>query len=172
MNLWKDIPTFPSHGDDRVNSVIEISKDTNTKYEYDIELGVIKFERCLISAMRYPCNYGFIPQTLGDDGDPLDIIVSLNESLIPGTVITGRVLGALNMNDKGKKDYKILVAPDFIHSRIASLSDLDPLYLDVIADFFSHYKNVTKSDVKVYGWLDKSTAVQIIQESRQAYVTM
>ena len=147
MNLWRDINVFDSSGD--LNSVVEISKDTNVKYEYDIDLGVFKLERCLISAMRYPCNYGFIPRTMGADGDPLDIIIYSGVPLVTGCVVSGRVIGALDMEDKDQKDYKILIVPSFNSHKIKKLEDLEENYLDIIRDFFSYYKNVTKRRIKI-----------------------
>ncbi len=163
MNLWNDLETFTPFGE--ALSVIEISKDTNVKYEYNIDEGVFVLERCLISAMRYPCNYGFLPQTLGDDDDPLDVIIYSGVPLNMGCVVNGKVLGALDMEDKGKKDYKILIVPSFNREKITSLQDIEEEYLAVIADFFSHYKNVSGSRVKVNGWIGADETLKIINDS-------
>lgn len=163
MNLWRDIDPITPEGE--INSVIEISKDTNVKYEYDHNLGVFKLDRCLISAMRYPCNYGFIPKTIGDDGDPLDVIIYSGVPLIAGCVVTGRILGALDMEDKGHKDYKILIIPSFNSRRINKLEELEENYLEIIKDFFSYYKNVTGSKVKINNWLGVEETLQIIRKS-------
>ena len=173
MNLWKSIPPF-NHSDnpfsqEEVNCVIEIPKDTNVKYEYDVALGVFKLDRCLISAMRYPCNYGFVPQTIGDDGDPLDVVVYSGAPLNTGTLVTGHGLGCLDMEDKGKKDYKILVVPSFNSRKLGGLADLEENYLDIVEDFFSHYKNVSGSKVVIKGWLDKAETSNIIKAAHLAY---
>lgn len=173
MNLWKEIPTFNGSGnpfsEEEVNCIIEISKDTNVKYEYDTNFGVFKLDRCLISAMRYPCNYGFIPRTLGDDGDPLDIVIYSGVPLNMGTLVSGKVLGALDMDDKGKRDCKILVVPSFNSKKINSLQDLEEDYLEIIKDFFSHYKNITGSKMLIKNWLNKQQARDVILEACQNY---
>lgn len=168
MNLWNSIPTFNTISNPfslaEVNCVIEITKDTNVKYEYDTALGVFKLDRCLISAMRYPCNYGFIPQTVGDDGDPLDVIIYSGAPLMTGTLVSGNVIGALDMEDKGKKDYKILVVPSFNSHKITSLASLEENYLEIVKDFFSHYKNVSQSKVVVKDWIGRESALEIVRQ--------
>ncbi len=167
MNLWNGIPTFNRQGE--INAVIEITKDTNVKYEYDIELGAFRLDRCLISAMRYPCNYGFLPRTIGDDGDPLDVIIYSGAPLVTVCIVSGEVLGALDMEDKGKKDYKILIVPSFNAHKVKQLSDIEENYLDVVKDFFNHYKNVTKSKVSVNGWIGSEETMELIEKSRVSF---
>lgn len=173
MNLWKSIPPFNNPKNpfvlQEVNCVVEIPKDTNVKYEYDVEFGVFRLDRCLISAMRYPCNYGFIPQTLGDDGDPLDAIIYSGAPLNTGTLITGQLICALDMEDKGRKDYKMLVVPSFNAHKIKTAENLEENYLEIVKDFFSHYKNVSGSKVVVREWLDKEQARAILKESHEKY---
>ena len=106
----------------QVNCVIEIPKGKNTKYEYDEELGVFKLTRCLISSLNYPINYGFIPQTIAQDDDPLDVLVYNHDPLDVGTVAECRVIGVLDFVDNGEIDNKILAVPK--HAPIKKYSKL------------------------------------------------
>ena len=129
-----------------INCVVEIPKDTNVKYEYDPDLDIFKVDRCLISAMRHPVNYGFVPQTKADDGDPLDIIIYSRFSFVTGSVSECKVIGGLDMTEDGKKDYKIIGVPTFIES-VNHIKDLKDDWLEVSRDFFKNYKNVEKKKV-------------------------
>ena len=113
----------------RVNAVIEIPKDSVNKYEYDKQLHVFKLDRTLFSPVHYPGDYGFIPCTLGQDGDPLDVLVLVEAPSFPGCLIEVRPIGVLQMVDQGKKDEKIL-----------AVAESDPLYTDVndYSQVFSH----------------------------------
>lgn len=148
-----------------VNAVIEIPKGTSAKYEYDPELQLFRLDRCLLSAMTYPANYGFIPGTLGDDHDPLDIIVYNNTPIDRATLVECVVLGCLDMTDDGEKDYKILAAPISHSKKYTDIQHIDQDWLNVAANFFAHYKDLTHKHVVVDGWLDKSQAQDIIINS-------
>lgn len=165
MNFYK----VPIHQDspNYVNAVIEISKGTNAKYEYCPDLNMFKLDRCLASAMMYPANYGFIPRTLAADGDALDVIVYNNTPVMPGCLVECKVIGALDMIDEGSLDYKIVCVP-VGHSKcdiINDLSDIDPLFLKIAANFFKHYKDLNGKCVTVNGWLPVETAKKVVQES-------
>lgn len=147
-----------------VNCVVEIPKDTNVKYEYDPNNNIFKVDRCLISAMRYPVNYGFIPQTLADDGDPLDIIIYSRFSFTTGCVSECKIIGGLDMTENGKKDYKIIGVPTFIES-VNHIKDLKDDWLEVTRDFFKNYKNVEKKKVTVGKWFTANKAKQIVKKS-------
>ena len=147
-----------------INCVVEIPKDTNVKYEYDPDLDIFKVDRCLISAMRYPVNYGFVPQTKADDGDPLDIIIYSRFSFVTGSVSECKVIGGLDMTEDGKKDYKIIGVPTFIES-VNHIKDLKDDWLEVSRDFFKNYKNVEKKKVTVGKWFTANKAKQIIKKS-------
>ena len=147
-----------------INCVVEIPKDTNVKYEYDPDLDIFKVDRCLISAMRYPVNYGFVPQTKADDGDPLDIIIYSRFSFVTGSVSECKVIGGLDMTEDGKKDYKIIGVPTFIES-VNHIKDLKDDWLEVSRDFFKNYKNVEKKKVIVGKWFTANKAKQIIKKS-------
>ena len=136
---------------DVLNCVVEIPKDTNVKYEYDPDLNIFRVDRCLISAMRYPVNYGFVPRTKADDGDPLDIIIYSRSSFANGSVSECKIIGGLDMDEDGKKDYKIIGVPTFIES-VNHIKDLKDDWLEVTRDFFKNYKNVERKRVTVGKW--------------------
>ena len=149
-----------------VNAVIEIEKGSSVKYEYDGGLGVFRYDRSLDSAMVYPSNYGSIPSTLCDDGDPLDVLVISERAIDKGTVVECRVLGVLDMDDDGDKDYKVLAVPISTRKRFRNLNDVDALFLRICKNFFSHYKDLDNKVVNVHNWLQKEDAWRIIEDSK------
>lgn len=154
----------------QVNVIIEISKDTNTKYEYDIDNGLLVLDRCLISSMRYPVNYGFIPQTIGDDDDPLDVLVYSSEPMQPGCVVTDcRIIGGLDMRDSGVKDYKLLAIPNWNTADISCIDDIPETFLRITRDFFKHYKNLQDKKVIARDWFDVKRAHRIIKRGTKLY---
>lgn len=165
MNLYQ----LPTHKKSPriVNAVIEIEEGSKNKYEYDGNMGVFMYDRCLTSAMVYPASYGFIPNTLCDDGDPLDIMVISPEPIKRATVVESKVLGVLDMEDEGAKDYKIIAVPNFYTRKYFGLKDLEDSFLQISKNFFAHYKDLsTNGDrVKVLDWHDKELAFKIIEES-------
>ena len=163
VNLY-NIPTHPD-SPDIVNAVVEITKGTNTKYEYDHTLGAFRLDRCLHSAMVYPANYGFIPNTLASDGDPLDILIYTRVPIERETVVECNVLGMLDMRDDGCKDYKVIGLPTFTSSEITDLCDVKERFLEVTLDFFENYKKLSGGNVEIHGWYDKKDTMDIIQEN-------
>lgn len=165
MNLYK----LPIHEKSPriVNAVIEIEEGSKNKYEYDGDLGVFMYDRCLNSAMVYPASYGFVPNTLCEDGDPLDIMVISPEPIKRATVVEAKVLGVLDMEDEGAKDYKIISVPNFYTRKYFGLKDVEGSFLEISKNFFAHYKDLSMSRdrVKVFDWHDKDFAYQIIKES-------
>ena len=155
-----------------VNAVIEIPKDSNAKYEYNPELNMFVLDRCLISSMRYPASYGFIPQTLSDDGDPLDILVYNTVPILTGTLVECRIVGGLLTIDNGVVDYKVLGIPMYNPNKYEDITDIDEVFLDVTADFFTHYKNNSKKSkpVVVEQWTNKENTMKIITEKHSAYI--
>lgn len=167
MNLYQ----LPLHKQSPkvVNAVVEIPKGTSAKYEYCPE-GYFKYDRSLTSAMVYPASYGFIPNTLADDGDPLDVLVYNAVPIERGVVVECNVIGVLDMEDEGStvgmhKDYKILGVPTSHVRSYKSLSDIDRLFLDISKNFFLHYKELNKKEVKVFDWHEKEKAFEIITQS-------
>ena len=123
LNLF-NIPTH-AKSPRIVNAVIEIEKGSSVKYEYDENLCAFRYDRSLDSAMVYPANYGSIPGTLCDDGDPLDILVITQRPIDKGTVVESKVLGVLDMDDDGEKDYKVLAVPISTIRRFRNLNDVE-----------------------------------------------
>lgn len=146
-----------------VNAVVEIPKGTSAKYEYHPD-GYFFYDRSLSSSMVYPASYGFIPQTLGEDGDALDILVYNATPIERGTVVECKVIGVLDMEDEGEKDYKILGVPTSHVRRYNTLSNVDDLFLDITKNFFLHYKDLNNKKVSVYDWHEKDKAHKIIME--------
>lgn len=161
MNLY-DIPMH-LHAPDKLYAVIEIPKGSSAKYEYCPEIEQFKLDRCLNSAMVYTSNYGFIPGTKADDGDPLDILVYNNTPIDRGTIVECNVVGVLDMTDQGKKDYKILAAPvSHVKRYRCVFRDIDPMFLKVTRNFFKHYKDLERKKVRVGEWMDNDVAKHII----------
>jgi len=138
MNLWHDLK---SGSKDKLSVVIEIPKLSRIKYELDKESGLIKVDRVLYSPMHYPANYGFVPKTLWDDGDPLDVLVLSHEPFVPGSLIDARPIGVLDMTDDGEGDAKILAVPsrDPRFNGMKNISDIEPHILEEIQHFFRVY---------------------------------
>lgn len=154
-----------------VNVVIEVPIGGEPiKYEMDKESGALIVDRFLYTAMRYPGNYGFIPHTLSEDGDPCDVIVANTRAIIPGAVMSCRVVGVLLMEDEAGGDEKIIAVPSTKltrrYEKVQNYSDLPDITLQQIEHFFSHYKDLEKEKwVRVLGWGDAEKAFQIITES-------
>lgn len=150
-----------------VNSIIEIEEGSRNKYEFDKNLNAFVFDRILRSAMVYPCNYGFIPNTMADDGDALDVLIYSPEPIKRATLVESRVIGCLDMEDGGFKDYKIFAVPSFFREDFSILKHLDPDILDIFENFFLRYKDLShsKSHVSLKGWLSKEETFKIINES-------
>lgn len=134
MNLY-NISRHPE-SPQKVYGVVEIPKDTNVKYEYRPDLEAFIYDRSLISAMVYPANYGFIPSTKAEDGDALDLLVYNNTPIERGTIVECRVIGVLDMEDDGEKDYKILGTPISHVRKYKGLSDIDPQFLKNMSKLF------------------------------------
>jgi inorganic pyrophosphatase len=149
---------------DNVNVIIEIpTHGEPVKYEVDKNTGAMFVDRFLATAMRYPCNYGYIPQTLSADGDPVDVLVLTPRPLISGSVIRCRPVGVLEMEDEAGDDAKLLAVPidklTGIYRNVASFRDLNRETLEQIAHFFEHYKDLEKGKwVRVAGWADVDKA--------------
>jgi len=137
-----------------VYSLIEVSQHCNIKYEYNVEFDLIEFDRKLSGSMRYPGNYGMIPNTLAEDGDPVDVIM-LDEGaeIKPNTLVKLKTLGLLEMVDDGEIDYKILCV-SHNNQNFKSLEDVSQQELSAIQDFFKNYKNLDNKKVKIGLWKD------------------
>lgn len=167
MDLTK-IPAQPKPG--LLNVLIEIPAGSKNKYEFDKDLNAFALDRVLFSSVQYPYDYGFVPNTLADDGDPLDGMVLMDQPTFPGCVITARPIGMLEMIDGGDRDEKILCVPveDPRYSDVKSLSDVAQHRLDEIAEFFRTYKNLEKKVTEILGWKDIDAVMPVVQKSVEA----
>ena len=168
VNLWHDIDRKK---EEEFQAVLEISKGSRVKYEVDKETGLLKFDRVLYTPMHYSANYGFVPQTLWEDGDPLDVLVLSEESLIPGCIVKCRPLGVLDMVDDGEGDAKILAVPvkDPRFEHLKDINDVAPHTLEEMREFFRVYKNLQKKEVEVGEWYNKQRAVEDVKKSFELY---
>jgi inorganic pyrophosphatase len=156
-----------------VEVMIEIPKGSRNKYEYDKLKGVIRFDRMLFSAVHYPSDYGFIVDTLAQDGDPLDALVLVWEPTFPGCLIEARPVGLFNMWDEKGRDEKILCVPvnDPLWNYIKSLGDAPPHLLKEIEHFFTVYKDLEEKKTGVEGWVhDMAETMRVIGEAQVRYV--
>jgi inorganic pyrophosphatase len=162
------IPAQPKPG--LLNVLIEIAGGSKNKYEFDKDLNAFALDRVLFSSVQYPYDYGFVPNTLADDGDPLDGIVLMDEPTFPGCVITARPVGMLEMIDGGDRDEKILCVPDKDprYAAVKSLADIAPHRLDEIAEFFRSYKNLEKKVTEILGWKDVEHVTPLVEKCVKA----
>lgn len=162
------IPAQPKLG--VINVLIEIAAGSKNKYEFDKDLQAFALDRVLYSSVQYPYDYGFVPNTLADDGDPLDGMVMIDEPTFPGCVIASRPIGMLEMIDGGDRDEKILCVPDNDprFDQVKSLKDVAPHRLDEIAEFFKTYKNLQKKAVQILGWQDVDKVQALVDECIRA----
>ncbi len=154
-----------------VNAVIEIPKGSSNKYEYDKEMNVFILDRTLYSPVHYPGAYGFIPRTLSEDGDPLDVVVIVEGDTFPGCLIEVRPLGVLVMRDDKGLDHKILAVPtkDPRMRDVHGLQHLPSHYLAEVDYFFNIYKDLEGKKSDTYGWEDRLVAHKVINECVQRY---
>jgi inorganic pyrophosphatase len=155
-----------------VRVVIEIPRGSANKYEYDRELDIFRLDRALYSPMHYPGDYGFIPGTLAQDGDPLDMLVLVDEPSFTGCLMEARPVGVLNMVDQMQPDQKILAVPNR-NPRFDSIHTVDQVFPHVIREieyFFSIYKELQGVKTKMEGWAGPPEARKVIAESRKAYL--
>ena len=154
-----------------VDAIIEIPLGSKNKFEIDEKTHKVRLDRVLYSAMNYPAEYGYIENTLSDDGDPLDILVISNAATYPGCIVRARILGYLKMIDNGMGDYKLIsvvdVDPRF--NEIQDLSDLSQFRLDEIKDFFKSYKKLQRIPVEVEEYHSKEEAIEILEYCIKKY---
>jgi inorganic pyrophosphatase len=173
MNLDRVSPGADVPND--INVIIEIPAHSDpVKYEVDKETGAMFVDRFMSTAMFYPCNYGYVPHTLSDDGDPVDVLVVTPHPLISGSVVRCRPVGVLKMTDESGDDAKVLAVPvDKLYpgySHVKGTEDISPLLLDQIAHFFEHYKDLDEGKwVRVDGWAGVEEAKQEIISSIEMY---
>jgi inorganic pyrophosphatase len=163
------IPPQPKPG--IINVLIEIPGGSKNKYEFDKDMNAFALDRVLFASVTYPYDYGFVPNTLADDGDPLDGMVMMDEPTFPGCVIAARPIGMLLMIDGGDRDEKILCVPaeDPRYNEVKSLKDIAPHRLEEIAEFFRTYKNLEKKVTEIQGWKDVDAVTPLVEECIKAY---
>lgn len=146
--------------------LIEIPRGSRNKYEYDFEKKRIRFDRVLYSAMFYPADYGFIPETLALDGDPLDVLVLFTEPSVPGCLVEVKPIAVFKMADDKGPDEKIICVPvaDPIMNKLNDLSDINSHSVKEIEHFFAVYKDLENKSVDVQGWADARVAKEMIEE--------
>ncbi|MFV1983330.1 MAG: inorganic diphosphatase [Thiohalomonadales bacterium] len=159
----------------KVNVIIEIPSHSDpVKYEVDKETGAMFVDRFMNTAMHYPCNYGYIPHTLSEDGDPVDVLVITPTPLISGSVISCRIVGILGMEDEAGPDAKLIAVPDDklckLYRKVLEPEDLPELLLQQISHFFEHYKDLEEGKwVKISGWKGTEIAYQEILNSIERF---
>lgn len=172
MNI-KNIPTGKNPPEE-VNVFVEIPQGVSVKYELDKDSGAIFVDRFLFTEMNYPFNYGFVPNTLAGDGDPVDVLVLSSKPVVPGVVIPSRPIGMLDMDDEAGHDEKIIAIPlpkvDKKFAEVDDIGKLDKKIKDEIQYFFENYKKTEPGKwVKVKGWRGKEEALKAIKESIANY---
>lgn len=170
IHLWHNLSSGPKVPD-IVYAVIEVPKGSRNKYEYSKRAGIIKLDRVLYSPLHYPGDYGFIPQTYFEDGDPMDILVMMNEPTFPGCVVECRPVGMLKMIDGGEMDYKVLAVPatDPNFDEYMDLSDLPTHFPREVEHFFQVYKQLQGHKAHTEGWVNAADTKAAIQASIQHY---
>jgi len=170
MHPWHDV-AVGDNAPEVVCAVIEVPRGSKVKYELEKKSGLIVADRVLFSAVHYPANYGFVPQTYCADNDPLDILVLGQEDVVPLCIMRARPIGVMKMTDQGEADDKIIAVhnddPEYSHYQ--SIHDLPPHRMHEVRRFFEDYKKLEGKSVSVDGFLDKDKALEIINASIKMY---
>ncbi len=170
MNPWHDV-SVGDNPPEFVNSIIEITRGSRSKYELDKETGLLMLDRILHSAVHYPANYGLIPQTLGDDNDPLDVLVLTYAETPPLCLVPTRIIGVVGMVDGGEGDDKLIgvAADDITVEHINDIDDIPARQLAGITDFFGQYKRLEQKVVEITGVKGKEEAFRIVENGIKNY---
>lgn len=170
MNIWHDINPAKITPE-KFTAVIEISKGSKSKYELDKETGMLKLDRVLYTATHYPANYGFIPRTYADDGDPLDVLVLCSEHIYPMTLVECYPIGMITMIDSGSNDEKIIAIPanDPKYNNYTDITELPAHIFEEMKHFFSVYKTLESKETVVEDVKGKESALEIISQTIEAY---
>ncbi|MEZ4799069.1 MAG: inorganic diphosphatase [Flavobacteriales bacterium] len=164
---WHEVENDFNPENATVKGIIEIAQGSKAKYEVDKKTGLLKLDRVVFAAFHYPINYGFIPQTLGEDGDPLDILILSQVSIQPLCLVKAKIIGYMEMIDNGEKDEKLIAVADgdMSVSHINDIHKLPENFKSELKHFFSEYKTLSKKQVIVDEFLPTDKALKIIQES-------
>ena len=162
---------YGSKAPEIINAVIEIPQGSRAKYEVDKETGLLKLDRVIYSSFHYPVNYGFIPQTLGQDNDPLDILVLCSQSIQPLCLVEANIIGNMQMIDQGQVDDKIIAvaAKDPSVNHIKKIEDIPSHFIAELRNFFEQYKVLENKKVEIDNFQDKATACRIVEEAIEFY---
>ena len=171
MNIWHDIESNRIKPEEFI-AVVEISKGSKQKYEMDKKTGLLRLDRILYTSTHYPANYGFIPHTLAEDNDPLDVLILCSESLIPMSLVKCYPIGVIIMNDSGSVDEKIIAIPDTDpnYNTYKSIHDLPQHIFDEMQHFFRVYKELENKPTSVSEVHAPEAAKDIIQKSIDSYI--
>ena len=170
-NIWHDIDPKRITPHDFV-AVIEIPKGSKKKYELDKETGLIMLDRILYTSTHYPANYGFIPRSFGDDGDPLDVLVLCSQALEPLTLVRCFPIGYISMLDDGRNDEKIIAIPfgDPTYNQYKDISDLPPHIFEEMVHFFNVYKSLEDKEAVAKEVNSREAAIKVIDDALQNYI--
>jgi inorganic pyrophosphatase len=162
---------FGAKAPEQVNAIIEIPQGSRTKYEIDKETGLLRVDRIIYSSFHYPVNYGFIPQTLGHDNDPLDILVLCSQSIQALCLVEATVIGNMQMIDSGEKDDKIIAVAtkDPSVNHISSIDEMPKHFINELRNYFEQYKVLENKEVQIEEFQTKEIAYQIINEAIELY---
>lgn len=171
MHPWHDV-ILGKEAPRILSAVIEVPKGSKTKYELDKRSGLIRVDRILFGSMHYPANYGFIPKTYCDDGDPLDVLVLGQDRVVPLAIMRAKPIGVMKMIDQGEEDDKIIAvhADDPEYSFYNSIQDLPPHRMIEVKRFFEDYKVLEHKSVVVEKFMDYQEAIHVIQLSMDLYL--
>jgi inorganic pyrophosphatase len=155
----------------RFQAVVEIPKGSKVKYELDKATGLLRVDRVLYSSVSYPANYGFIPQTLGDDHDPLDVLVLMQEPVVPLAILRAKPIGMMRMSDQGESDEKIIAVAmdDPEYSHYVHINELAPHRLDALRTFFEDYKKLERKEVTVKDFTGPIEAIRVVHHCMKLY---
>ena len=170
MNIWHDISPVRIKPES-FYAVIEITKGSKNKYELDKETGMMRLDRILYTSTHYPANYGFIPRTYAEDGDPLDVLVLCSEPINPASLVCCTPIGVLSMMDDGSVDHKIIAVPehDPVYNTYGNIADLPGHVSNEIMHFFSVYKTLEGKETAIEAVNGAAEAVKIIANDIEAY---
>ena len=172
MTIWHDIKPARMHPEDFL-AVIEIEKGSKNKYELDKETGALRLDRILYTSTHYPANYGFIPRSYSDDGDPLDVLVLCSEPIRPMSLVRVYPVGYISMRDSGANDEKIIAIPfeDPMYNSYHDLSELPIHISEEISHFFSVYKHLEPTrEAQVNSVYNRAEAVEVIKQAFENYI--
>ena len=171
MNIWHNIARNRINAND-FYAVVEITKGSKMKYELDKETGLIILDRILYTSTHYPANYGFIPRTLADDGDPMDVLVLSSEPLLPMSLVRCYPIGVITMVDNGKRDEKIIAIPfnDPTYNNYKSITELPGHIFEEMQHFFRVYKELENKPTSVSEVDDHEVAIDVVQKSIDEYI--